>query len=341
MYQRRHWAIAACLAVAFTAVSPVANAADELNIYSYRQSFLTKPFIERFEAETGTKVNIVFMKKGMLERLKAEGANSPADVIMTVDIARLHALAEADLLQPIESAVLEQNVPAQYRAKDGLWFGLTTRARVVYASRDRVQPEELRDYEDLADAKWRGRICTRSGYHTYQLGLLSSIVLHEGEAAAEQWLRGLKANLARKPQGNDRAQVKAISEGVCDVSLGNSYYYGKMITNPDQKAWADAVRVVFPNQGNRGTHVNISGAALTKASKNRANAVAFLEFLSSEAAQQLYAEQNFEYPVKKGVPWDPMVESWGRFEPDTKSLYDVAALNSVAVKIVDRVGYDE
>ena len=341
MYQRLHRAIAACLALSFIVVSPVANAADELNIYSYRQSFLTKPFIERFEKETGTKVNIVFIKKGMLERLKAEGVNSPADVIMTVDIARLHALAEADLLQPVESAVLDQNIPAQYRAKDGLWLGLATRARVIYASRDRVKPDEIRDYEDLADAKWRGRICTRSGYHTYQLGLLASIVLHKGEAAAEQWLRGVKANLARKPQGNDRAQVKAISQGACDLSLGNSYYYGKMIKNPDQKAWADAVRIVFPNQNNRGTHVNISGAAVTKASKNRANAVRFLEFLSSESAQQLYAQQNFEYPVKKGVPWDPMVESWGRFEPDTRSLYQVAGLNSVAAKIVDRVGYDE
>ena len=224
MYQRLHRAIAACLALSFIVVSPVANAADELNIYSYRQSFLTKPFIERFEKETGTKVNIVFIKKGMLERLKAEGVNSPADVIMTVDIARLHALAEADLLQPVESAVLDQNIPAQYRAKDGLWLGLATRARVIYASRDRVKPDEIRDYEDLADAKWRGRICTRSGYHTYQLGLLASIVLHKGEAAAEQWLRGVKANLARKPQGNDRAQVKAISQGACDLSLGNSYY---------------------------------------------------------------------------------------------------------------------
>ena len=341
MDRRLHWAIAACLALSFVAAGAAAGAADELNIYSYRQSFLTKPFIERFEKETGTRVNIVFMKKGMLQRLKAEGANSPADVIMTADIARLHALAEADLLQAVESAVLEENVPAQYRAKDGLWFGLTTRARVVYASKDRVEPDEIRDYEDLADAKWRGRICTRSGYNDYQLGLLSSIVLHKGAAAAEAWLRGVKANLARKPQGNDRAQVRAISEGVCDLSLGNSYYYGKMIANPDQKAWADAVRIVFPNQSGRGTHVNISGAAVTRASKNRANAVRFLEFLSSEPAQRLYARQNFEYPVKEGVPWDPTVESWGRFEPDAASLYDMAGLNGVAVRIVDRVGYDE
>ena len=335
------WILAAGLTLSFIVASPVAEAAGELNIYSYRQSFLTKPFIENFEKETGTTVNIVFMKRGMLERLKAEGANSPADLVMIADIARLHALAEADLLQPVGSAVLDENIPAQYRAEDSIWFGLTTRARVIYASRDRVAPGEVRAYEDLADAKWHGRICTRSGYHTYQLGLLSSIVLHKGEAAAEQWLAGVKANLARKPQGNDRAQVKAIGEGVCDLALGNSYYYGKMITDPDQRAWADAVRIVFPNQNDRGTHVNISGAAVTKSSQNRDNAVRFLEYLSSEAAQRLYARQNFEYPVKKGVPWDPMVEAWGRFEPDVVSLYEVARLNAVAARIVDRVRYDE
>ena len=341
MHTRHAPVIATYLIALLAGLGPIANAADELNIYSYRQSFLTKPFIERFETETGSKINIVFMKKGMLERLKAEGANSPADLIMTVDIARLHALAEAGLLQPVKSSVLEANIPAPYRAEDGLWYGLTTRARVIYASKERVKPDEIRTYEDLADPKWRGRICTRSGYHYYQLGLLSSIARHKGEQAAEQWLRGVKSNLARKPQGNDRAQVKAIKEGVCDVSLGNSYYYGKMLKNPEQKVWADAVNIIFPNQGDRGTHVNISGAAVTKASRNRATALRFLEFLSADTAQQLYASQNFEYPVKEGVRWDPMVLSWGRFEPDTESLYEVAKLNRVAAMIVDRVRYDE
>ena len=334
-------AIGICVAVALGTPVPEARAADELNIYSYRQSFLTKPFIERFEYETGLKVNAVHIRKGMLQRLKSEGMNSPADLVMTADIARLQALADANLLQPIRSAVLDQNIPAQYHGGAGLWYGLTTRARVIYASRERVKRGEIRTYEDLADPKWRGRVCTRSGYHIYQLSLLASIVANSGETAAQEWLRGVKANLARRPQGNDRAQVKAIKEGVCDVALGNTYYMGKMRNNPKQRGWADASYIVFPNQGDRGTHVNISGVAVTRAAQNKDSAIRFVEFLSSEPAQELYAKQNFEYPVKKGVPWDPEVLSWGRFEPDTKRLGEVAKLTAVAAKIVDRVRYDE
>ena len=330
-----------CLAVLAVAGVSTGNAADELNIYSYRQSFLTKPFIERFESQTGIDVNTVYIKKGMLQRLKSEGLNSPADLVMTADIARLQALADAELLQPVKSGVLDQNIPAQYHGEGGLWYGLTTRARVIYASKERVPQNEIKTYEDLANPKWRGRICTRSGYHIYQLSLLASIVANSSEAAAENWLRGLKGNLARKPQGNDRAQVKAIKEGACDLALGNTYYMGKMRNNPKQRAWADAAYIVFPNQGDRGTHVNISGVAVTKSAKHKAAAIKFIEFLSSDEAQELYARQNFEYPVKKGIPWDPEVASWGRFEPDTKRLAEVAKLTTVAAKIVDRVRYDE
>ena len=331
--------VSAVFVVGLAGFSPAR--ADELNIYSYRQEFLTKPFIERFEQETGVIVNTVFIKKGMLERLEAEGRNSPADIVMTADIARLQALADAGLLQPVRSSVLDRNIPPQYHGPDGLWYGLTTRARVIYYAKDKVDPAGLSTYEDLTHAKWRGRLCTRSGYHIYQLSLLASMVAHHGATFAEEWLEGLKRNLARKPQGNDRAQVRAIKEGVCDLALGNTYYMGKMKADPEQKPWADAVSIYFPNQADRGTHVNISGIAVAKSAKNLANATRFVEFLSSDAAQEIYARQNFEYPVKDGVAWHPEVESWGRFKADDMNLGEIARHQTTAVKIVDRVAYDE
>lgn len=316
----------------------------EVNLYSYRQPFLIQPMLEAFTKETGINVNVVYAEKGMLERLKAEGENSPADAVLTADIGRLNDMVEAGVLQPIHSDVLERNVPAQYRHPDGLWFGLTTRARVIFASRDRVGMEDVLTYEDLADPKLEGRVCTRSGKHVYMVSLIASVIVHVGEEKAEAWLRGVKNNLARKPQGNDRAQAKAIHEGICDVAVANTYYMGKMATNddkPEQKAWADSVRIVFPNQDERGTHVNVSGAAVTRSAKNKDNAIRLLEFLSDDYAQELYAEQNFEYPVKAGVPLHPLVASWGDFKADTISLADVAQYRAAASKLVDRVGYDQ
>ena len=317
---------------------------SEVNLYSYRQPFLIQPMLDAFTKETGIKVNVVYAKKGMLERLKAEGENSPADAVLTADIGRLNDMVEAGVLQPVHSDALERNIPAQYRHPDGLWFGLTTRARVIFASRDRVGTEEVLTYEDLAAPKLKGRVCTRSGKHVYMVSLIASVIAHAGEDKAEQWLRGVKANLARKPQGNDRAQAKAIHEGICDVAVANTYYLGKMATNedkPEQKAWAESLRIVFPNQDDRGTHVNVSGAAVTRSAGNRENAVRLLEFLSDDYAQELYAEQNFEYPVKAGVPLHPLVASWGDFKADTIGLADVAKYRAAASKMVDRVGYDQ
>ena len=317
---------------------------SEVNLYSYRQPFLIQPMLDAFTKETGIKVNVVYAKKGMLERLKAEGENSPADAVLTADIGRLNDMVEAGVLQPVHSDALERNIPAQYRHPDGLWFGLTTRARVIFASRDRVGTEEVLTYEDLADPKLKGRVCTRSGKHVYMVSLIASVIAHAGEDKAEQWLRGVKDNLARKPQGNDRAQAKAIHEGICDVAVANTYYMGKMASNedkPEQKAWAESLRIVFPNQDDRGTHVNVSGAAVTRSAGNRENAVRLLEFLSDDYAQELYAEQNFEYPVKAGVPLHPLVASWGDFKADTIGLADVAKYRAAASKMVDRVGYDQ
>ncbi len=326
----------------FLTVTPPVSAA-EINLYSYRQPFLLKPLLTAFTKETGIKVNVVYAKKGMLERLKAEGINSPADAVLTVDIGRLSDLVTAGLVQPVKSPVLETNIPPQYRHPMGLWFGLTTRARIVAAHKTRVKPGEIGSYEDLAAPRFKGRVCSRSGKHAYNISLVASIIVAKGEKAAQAWAAAVKGNLARKPQGNDRAQARAIKEGVCDVALLNTYYMGKMATNekkPQQKEWAKAIRVVFPNQGNRGTHVNLSGVAVTKSAKHRAEAVRLLEFLSGPFAQKIYAEQNFEYPVKAGTPLHPMVASWGRFTADTVSLAEVARYRTLASKIMDRVSFD-
>ena len=329
-------------ASALTAMTTGASAA-EVNLYSYRQPFLMNPLLNAFTKETGIKVNMVYLKKGMLERLKAEGANSPADLVLTADIGNLHNLVKAGLLQPSKSSILESNVPAQYRHPKGLWFGLTTRARIIFAHKKRVKPGEITTYEDLAKPHMKGRVCTRSGKHVYNVSLLASIIAAKGEAAAEAWARGVKANLARKPQGNDRAQVKAVYQGECDVSLGNTYYMGKMMTNeksPVQKKWAAAVNLIFPNQKGRGTHVNISGAGVTKSAKNKANAVKLIEFLSGDAAQKIYAEDNFEYPIKAGVKLHPIVAGWGKFKADETFLSKIAEHRTEATRIMDRVRFN-
>jgi iron(III) transport system substrate-binding protein len=336
------------LALTVLGVAGWASFADagspEVNLYSYRQPFLINPMLEAFTQATGIKVNVVYAKDGVLEKLKAEGSNSPADAVLTVDIGRLNDLADAGLLQSIKSPTLDANIPPQYRHPAGLWYGLTIRARVLFVSKQRVMDGAITRYEDLADPKFKGRVCTRSGKHSYNLSLIAAMIAHQGERQAQAWLEGVRANLARKPQGNDRAQAKAIREGVCDVALVNTYYMGTMLTDdkhPEQKEWAASVRIVFPNQGDRGTHVNISGAGVTKNAKNRENAVKLLEFLSGELAQKLYAARNFEYPVKAGVEWDPMVASWGRFQADKINVVEIAKHRSDASKLVDKTGFDQ
>jgi iron(III) transport system substrate-binding protein len=329
--------------VALTGGAAAAGDDRQVNLYSYREPVLIQPILERFTEETGIRVNAVYAQKGVLERLKAEGENSPADVVLTADIGRLDELVEADLVRPVRSSVLDANIPSAYRHPEGLWFGLTTRARVIVASKDRVASGEISSYADLADPRFKGRICSRSGKHEYMVSLIAAVIAHNGEDRAEAWLRGVRANLARKPQGNDRAQARAIYEGICDIALLNTYYVGAMMTNetePDQKNWARAVRVVFPDQGSNGTHVNVSGAAVTRSAKNFDNAVRLLEFLSGDQAQQMYADQDFEYPVKSGVPLNPVVAAWGTFKADDIDLVAVARYRASAARLVDRVGYD-
>lgn len=329
-------------AVSVMAAEEATLTAGEVNVYSYRQPFLVQPLFDTFTEQTGIKVNVLFAKIGLVERLKQEGANSPADLIFTVDIGRLSEVFDAALTQPVSSPALTAAIPDIYREPQGNWFGLTRRARIIYASKERVSREEApKTYEELADPKWRGRICTRSGNHVYQVGLTAAMVAHYGEAKTEAWLTGLRRNLARRPQGNDRAQVKAIQQGVCDIALGNHYYFVKMQQNAEQAPWAQAVYPVFPTIGGSGTHVNISGMALTRAAPNRKNAVALMEFLAGPLAQQIYAEQNFEYPILDGVPLAGVLKAMGPMTADTMPLAEISKYRSAAIKLVDKVGYND
>ena len=314
--------------------------ADEVNVYSYRQPELIAPLTDAFTEKTGIDVNVAYIEKGMVERLKAEGRRSPADLIFTVDISRLAAVVNEGLTQPVETEALLANVPSEYRDPDGNWYGLTTRARIVYASKDRVAEGEVSTYEDLASEKWKGRICTRSGTHAYNVALTSAMVHHHGEEGAKAWLEGVKENLARKPQGNDRAQVKAIWAGECDISIGNTYYMGEMLSDPEQAEWANSVNVLFPTFENAGTHVNISGVALAKHAPNRDNAITLMEFLTSPEAQGIYAKENYEYPIAPGSNADVLVESWGTFTADDVNLMTLAQHRSTALRLTEEVDFD-
>jgi len=323
--------------LAFT-LSFIASAAQEVNVYSYRQPFLVKPLFDKFTEQSGIKVNVVFAKKGMAERLAREGEYSPADILLTTDISRLIELKDRNLLQVNDAKVLINAIPEQYRAQDNTWFALTTRVRNIYSSK-RLGAVEI-NYEDLANPKYQGRICTRSGKHAYNVALVASMIAEHGEADALIWLEKFKTNLARKPQGNDRGQVQAIHQNLCDISLGNSYYFGKMLKDEKQKAWADGVNINFPNQANRGAHVNISGMGLAKYSPNVDNAKALMAFLVSESAQQLYAETNMEYPVRVGVTASKLVASWGKFKADSLSLETIAKNRKLALKLIDKARFD-
>ncbi|MFV2033949.1 MAG: Fe(3+) ABC transporter substrate-binding protein [Halocynthiibacter sp.] len=328
------------LALSFALLVAAPVAAQEVNVYSSRQPALIAPLTDAFTKQTGIEVNVAYLEKGMVERLRAEGPRSPADLVFTTDISRLAAVVEAGLTQPVSSALLNENVPPQYRDPEGRWYGLTLRARVIFASRARVADGEVTTYEDLANPRWRGRICTRSGTNAYNVALTSAAIYHLGEDGARSWLEGLKANLARAPQGNDRAQVKAIWAGECDISLGNTYYMGKMLANEAQRPWADSVRIIFPRFEDGGTHVNVSGVAMTAAAPNRENALRLMEFLASPAAQEIYAAINFEYPIAPGTRLDALVQSWGDFTADEVNLMDLARLRPRALRLTEEVDFD-
>jgi iron(III) transport system substrate-binding protein len=338
---------AAWLAVA---ALPAQAATDELTLYTTREPALIQPLISAFSAQSNIKVNTVFVKDGLLERVKAEGARSPADVLMTVDIGNLMDLVDGGVTQPVKSAALESAIPANLRGADGQWFSLSLRARVLYA--DKSLPLASFRYEDLANPKYKGKVCIRAGQHPYNTALVASLIAHDGEAKAEQWLRGVKANLARKATGGDRDVARDILGGICDVGLANSYYVGQMKSSKegtDARKWGDAIKVVRPTFANAksvgtggGTHVNISGAAVAKNAPQRANAVKLLEFLVSEPAQSLYAQTNYEYPVRKGVALDPIIgQAIGELKVDPLPLTEIAKYRKQASALVDKVGFDQ
>jgi iron(III) transport system substrate-binding protein len=329
-----------CMLAITSIISLQANA-EQVNIYSFRQPFLIQPILEKFTAQTGIEAKVVFSKKGLIQRLKREGELSPADVILTSNFSKMLQVKEQGLSQPYQlSTALAENIPAQFRDSENHWIALTQRVRNIYSSKERSGDQSAIRYEDLAKPEYKGRICTRSGKHPYNLGLIASMIAHNGEAATEQWLTAVKGNLARKPQGNDRGQVKAIKEGLCDVSLGNSYYLGKMLQDPKQVEWANAVNLNFPNQQDRGSHINVSGAVLTKYAPNKQAAQKLIEFLASEQAQTLYAELNMEYPVMPSAKVSDLVKSWGTFKADPLPLEEIAKYQKDALKLVDKVHFD-
>jgi len=317
--------------------------AGEVNVYSYRQPYLIDPLFKDFTAKTGIKINVIFAEKGLIERIAAEGRNSPADLLLTVGVGNLMQAKDAGVGQPIHSEVKAAAIPPAYRDTDAIWWGLTRRARVVYASKERVKLDQI-TYEDLADPKWHGKICIRSGQHVYNVALIASMIAAHGEAWTEQWLKGVKANLARKPAGDDRMQVKGVYAGECDIAIGNTYYMGAMLQDekePEQKEWAHSVNMLFPNTNDRGTHVNISGAVVAKYAPHKENALRLLEFLAFDEGQEMYAQVNNEYPVKEGIPWSALVQSWGNFKADPISLNEIAALRKKVSELVDKIAFDD
>lgn len=320
-------------------LAPSSWADGEVNIYSYREPTLVKPLVDAFQKDTGITVNMIYAKSGLIERLQAEGKNSPADVLLTNEFGLLTQAKQAGVTQALTSDALTSAIPAEMRDSENHWFGLTRRARVIYASKERVKDDAIR-YEDLADPKWKGRVCTRSGQHTYNVALIAAMIAHHGEEGAKTWLKSLKNNLARKPAGGDREGVRDIFAGICDLAVGNSYYMAAMMRNPKQKPWADSVKILFPNATGRGTHVNISGAALAIHAPNKNNGIRFIEFLASKKAQKIYAELISEYPVVPGVDSSDIVKSWGALKADPLPLEKIGKLRRRASRMVDEVNYN-
>ena len=331
-------AIAGC--GAFVATNALAQQ-QVLNLYSSRHYQTDEALYANFEKATGIKVNrIDGPEDPLIERLKSEGDKSPADLLVTVDMGRLLKAQQLGLFQPISSKLLEEKIPAELRAADGSWFGFSVRARPIYYAKSRVDKSQLPDYESLADPKWKGKICVRSGSHPYNLSLMSSIIAANGVAKAEEWARGVVANMARPPKGGDTDQIAGVASGECDIALSNTYYFVRILKSekPEDKVIAENVGVIFPNQGNRGAHINISGAGVAKYAPNKANAIKFLEYLASPEAQDYFANGNNEYPVT-GKPANAQLSSLGTFKRDPLAMDIVGKNYAAAAQMFDRVGW--
>lgn len=328
--------------VSIAAFSGPSFAEEVVNVYTTREPGLAAPLFEAFTKETGIKVNSVFVKDGLAERVKAEGAASPADVLMTVDVGNLLDVVDAGVTQPVTTPALTAAIPANLRDPQGNWYALSMRARLVYETKDGPKLADFH-YEDLADPKWKGKVCIRSGQHPYNVGLTAAYLVHHGEEKTEAWLKGLKANLARKATGGDREGARDILGGICDLAVGNSYYVALMRSskaNAEQKKWGEAITVLMPTFEDGGTHVNVSGAAIAKNAPNKANAVKLLEFAVSPQMQALYAKQNYEYPVLAGAELDPLIAELGPLKVDPISLVEIAKARKKASELIDKVGFD-
>lgn len=341
--------LAKTLCVLILTCSSTAYAGDvvEVNVYSARKENLIKPLLDEFTKQRGVKVNLVTGDADtLLHRLKSEGRNSPADIFITVDAGRLHRAKEAGVLQSVESDLLTRAIPKNLRDPDGYWFGLSKRARVIFYSNERIKSEQLSDYQSLATSAFKQAICIRSSDNIYNQSLVASMVSHLGEKATSQWLSGFVANFARPPQGGDRDQIKAVAAGQCDVAVGNTYYYGQMLSDNDktQQSVAKKVSIFWPNQKGHGTHINVSGVGLTRAvneksAEIRAESIKLMEFLVSKTAQKWYAEVNYEYPVRANVETSQLLQSWGEFKEDTLDLMALGKYNPTAVKLMDKAGW--
>lgn len=312
-----------------------------LNLYSSRHYQTDEALYANFEKTTGIKVNrIDGPEDPLIERLKSEGDKSPADLLVTVDMGRLLKAQQLGLFQPIKSKLLEEKIPTELRAADGSWYGFSVRARPIFYARSRIEKSQLPDYESLSDPKWKGKICVRSGNHPYNLSLMSSIIAADGPAKAEEWAAGVVANMARQPKGGDTDQIAGVASGECDIALGNTYYFVRILKSEKQsdKVIAEKVGVIFPNQDNRGAHINISGAGVARYAPNKANAIKFLEYLASPEAQEYFANGNNEYPVV-GKPVNAQLSSLGTFKRDPLAMEMVGKNYAAAAQIFDRVGW--
>ncbi|MEN8214225.1 MAG: Fe(3+) ABC transporter substrate-binding protein [Pseudomonadota bacterium] len=317
-------------------------ASGEVNLYSARKEALIKPLLDDFTAETGIKVNLVTGKaSALLKRLVTEGRNSPADLFITTDAGRLHRAREAGVLQPVSSELLNAAVPANLRDPDGYWYGLSQRARPIFYVKGKVDPQQLSTYEALADPQWKGRICIRSSGNIYNQSLVASMIANSDEGQTEAWAKGFVANFARPPKGGDKDQIKAAAAGLCDIAIANTYYVAKMVTgkDPELKQAGETVAVFWPNQDDRGAHVNVSGIGMTGAAKNSEEALKLMEYLVGDKAQQWYAEANQEYPVRTGIAPSDTLTSWGEFKSDGIALSKLGELNADAVRLMDRAGW--
>ena len=323
-------------------VSPYSLAVAEVNVYSARQESLIKPLLDRFTEQTGAKINLVTGKgDALLTRLKSEGMNSPADVLLTVDAGRLYRAQEASILQVVESDDLNRLIPSHLRSADNQWYGLSVRARVIVFAKDRVKANQLSTYEALSDPQWQGKICVRSSSNIYNQSLVAGMIASQGMLKTETWLKAFVANFARPPSGGDRDQIKAVASGQCDVAVVNSYYLGGMLLSDDQaqQTAASKVTLFWPNQKDRGTHVNISGAGITQSAKNIELAQKLIAFLASNESQEWYAERNNEFPVRDAVKVSTVLESWGPFVADTLNVTELGRNNAAAIMAMDRAGW--